>query len=390
MERKKVAILLPWLKMGGTNKVAIRFMAELVQFCDVTLILSQNVGELLDDIPEGVRVVIDEMIPFREMFKKDMKDFRIDYVLCDLIYYLKVKTGHDNIDNYRYIVERHPYIVEDKFDCAISYHGQSPERLLNLLYRIHSKKKAVWIHGEMSFSEDKCRRLQKYYHFVDHFFFVSKPTQKSFSKVISFDEAKATVYYNPIDKEEIIKKAQLSCIPQFSANYQNILTVGRISSEKGQDMIPAITRKLLDKGYVVRWYIIGDGNMRSKIEELIKKYDVSDSVIILGTQTNPYCFMKACTIYVQPSYTEGYSTTICEAGMLGKAIIGTKPSGGIRDQITDGEDGLIVDATVDGITEGIMELLNNTNIRRNFEENILKKNFEGKGEIKKFLNYLYN
>ena len=390
MERKKVAILLPWLKMGGTNKVAIRFMAELVQFCDVTLILSQNVGELLDDIPEGVRVVIDEMIPFREMFKKDMKDFRIDYVLCDLIYYLKVKTGHDNIDNYRYIVERHPYIVEDKFDCAISYHGQSPERLLNLLYRIHSKKKAVWIHGEMSFSEDKCRRLQKYYHFVDHFFFVSKPTQKSFSKVISFDEAKATVYYNPIDKEEIIKKAQLSCIPQFSANYQNILTVGRISSEKGQDMIPAITRKLLDKGYVVRWYIIGDGNMRSKIEELIKKYDVSDRVIILGTQTNPYCFMKACTIYVQPSYTEGYSTTICEAGMLGKAIIGTKPSGGIRDQITDEEDGLIVDATVDGITEGIMELLNNTNIRRNFEENILKKNFEGKGEIKKFLNYLYN
>ena len=182
----------------------------------------------------------------------------------------------------------------------------------------------------------------------------------------------------------------MSCIPQFSANYQNILTVGRISSEKGQDMIPAITRKLLDKGYVVRWYIIGDGNMRSKIEELIKKYDVSDSVIILGTQTNPYCFMKACTIYVQPSYTEGYSTTICEAGMLGKAIIGTKPSGGIRDQITDGEDGLIVDATVDGITEGIMELLNNTNIRRNFEENILKKNFEGKGESKKFLNYLYN
>lgn len=390
MERKKVAILLPWLKMGGTNKVAIRFMAELVQFCDVTLILSQNVGELLNEIPEGVQVIIDEMIPFREMLKKDVKEFRIRYVLCDLIYYLKVKTGHDNIDNYRYIVERHPYILEEKFDCAISYHGQSPERLLNLLYRIHSKKKAVWIHGEMSFSEDKCRRLQKYYHFVDHFFFVSKPTQKSFSKVISFDEAKATVYYNPIDKEEIIKKAQVPCAPQFSANYQNILTVGRISSEKGQDMIPAITRKLLDIGYAVRWYIIGDGNMRSKVEELIKKYDVSDSVIILGTQTNPYCFMKACMIYVQPSYTEGYSTTICEAGMLGKAIIGTKPSGGIRDQITDGEDGLIVDATVEGITEGIMELLNNPNVRRNFEENILKKNFEGKGEIRKFLNYLYN
>lgn len=390
MERKKIAILLPWLKMGGTNKIALNFMKELSEYCDVTLILSENSGELLSDLPEGVHLIIDQMRDFRSIFFEDVHTYKISSIIKDIIYYAKIRMGKDNIDNYRYIVDRHDYICDTQFDCAISYHGQSPERLLNLLYRIHSKKKVVWIHGEMSFSEDKCKRLQKYYHLVDHFFFVSKPTQESFSKVISFDEAKATVYYNPIDKEEIIKKAQFPCVPQFSANYQNILTVGRISSEKGQDMIPVITRKLLDKGYLVRWYIIGDGDMRPKIEELIKKYDVSDSVIILGTQTNPYCFMKECTIYVQPSYTEGYSTTICEAGMLGKAIIGTKPSGGIRDQITNGEDGLIVDASVDGITEGIMELLNNTNIRRNFEENILKKNFEGKGEIKKFLNYLYN
>ena len=98
--------------------------------------------------------------------------------------------------------------------------------------------------------------------------------------------------------------------------------------------------------------------------------------------------MRACDIYIQPSYTEGYSTTICEAGMLGKAIIGTKPSGGIYDQITPGEDGLIVDATVDGLTEGIQTLLENESLRRQFEERILKKNFSGKGEIEKFLNFL--
>jgi hypothetical protein len=47
-EKKKVAFLLPWLKMGGTNKIALHFMKELSQYCDVTLILSQNTGELLD------------------------------------------------------------------------------------------------------------------------------------------------------------------------------------------------------------------------------------------------------------------------------------------------------------------------------------------------------
>ena len=49
--RKKVAVLLPWLKMGGTNKVALRFIKQLIAYCDVTLILSQNKGELFDEVP---------------------------------------------------------------------------------------------------------------------------------------------------------------------------------------------------------------------------------------------------------------------------------------------------------------------------------------------------
>ena len=390
MKRKKIAILLPWLKMGGTNKVAIRFMEELVQFCDVTLILSQNVGELLDDVPKGVRVIIDEMIPFREMFVKDIKGFRIGYVIRDLIYYLRVKTGHDNIDNYRYIVKRHPHIVKDVFDCAISYHGQSPERLLNLIYRIHSRKKAVWIHGEMSFPENQCRRMEKYYRKMDQYFFVSKPTKNAFIQKISIDPQKTTVYYNRLNGQEILEKSQEAMEDVFSEETVNLLTVGRVSAEKGQDMIPKIVRELNDKGYAVRWYVIGDGPILDRLKGLIQKENVSDRVVLLGVKNNPYPYMKACDIYVQPSYTEGYSTTICEAGILGKAIIGTKPSGGIRDQIENGESGLIVDASVEGLEQGIIRLLEDPLLRQKFEQNILKKDFEGKGEIRKFINYIEN
>lgn len=121
---------------------------------------------------------------------------------------------------------------------------------------------------------------------------------------------------------------------------------------------------------------------------LIQKENVSDRVVLLGVKNNPYPYMKACDIYVQPSYTEGYSTTICEAGILGKAIIGTKPSGGIRDQIENGESGLIVDASVEGLEQGIIRLLEDSLLRQKFEQNILKKDFEGKGEIRKFINYI--
>lgn len=390
MKRKKVAILLPWLKMGGTNKVAIRFMNELVQYCDVTLILSQNVGELLEEVPKDVHVIIDEMQTFRDILKKDLKHFNLPYLFKDIIYYLKVKTGHDNIDNYRYIVERHTFVTEEMFDCAISYHGQSPERLLNLVYRIHSRKKVVWIHGEMGFPEDQCRRMAKYYEKIDHFFFVSEPTKNTFIRKIPIDPNRTTVYYNRLDGTEIIEKAQETPDTTFSKDYANLLTVGRVSSEKGQDMIPQIVRNLIDKGYAVRWYIIGDGPNMERIKDLIIKESVDKNVFLLGVRNNPYPYMKACDIYIQPSYTEGYSTTICEAGILGKAIIGTKPSGGIRDQIENERSGLIVDASVEGIEKGIIRLIEDPLLREKFEKNILEKDFEGKGEISKFIDYIEN
>lgn len=388
MKKQKVAVLLPWLKMGGTNKIALNFIKELTEYCEVTLILSNKSGELLDVMPDNVSLIIDEMLSFQKILLDDIKHLHIYSVIKDLVYYLKIRLGKDNIDNYKYIVDRNSIICDDEFDCAISYHGQSPERLLNLLYRIKSKKKVVWIHGEMGFSEDKCNRLKKYYQQIDHFFFVSNPTLESFYKVIPFDRNKSTVYYNPINKNDILEKSEEKCAPVYDNNYINLLTVGRISSEKGQDMIPSITRNLIDKGYNIRWYIIGDGDMRTKIEWLITDNNVEGSVFLLGVKTNPYCFMKACDIYIQPSYTEGYSTTICEAAMLGKAIIGTKPSGGIRDQITDEVDGLIVDATVDDLSNGIIRILNDSKLKSQFETKIRKKDFEGKGEIIKFIDFL--
>lgn len=387
-DRKKVAILLPWLKMGGTNKIALHFMKELSLYCDVTLILSQYTGELLEQLPENISVIVDTMYSFKNILKEDLKRFKIKNLFRDVIYYSRIKMKKDSVDNYRYLVQRHGYICDTQFDCAISYHGQSPERLLNLLYRTHARKKIAWIHGEFNNTDDHYRRMNHYYNKLDHMFFVSNHTLTSFMDKFDYDRKKCTVYYNPIDKSEVLEKADFPCDIVFDKEYTNILTVGRISAEKGQNMIPAVTRLLLDAGHNIRWYIIGDGDMRQTLEDKIKENNVEGNVFVLGTKTNPYCYMKTCDLYVQPSYTEGYSTTICEAGMLGKAIIGTKPSGGIYEQITDGEDGLIVDATVYGLTDGISKLISDTTLRQQFQQKIKEKNFEGKGEIGKFLKFL--
>ena len=386
--KKQVAILLPWLKMGGTNKIALHFMRELSEYCDVTLILSEYSGELLEQLPGNIRLIVDRMQDFREIFMDDLRHLRLGKLWKDVLYYGCIRAGRDNVDNFRYLVRRHGDICDTEFDCAISYHGQSPERLLNLIYRVRAKKKAAWIHGEFSNSADHCRRMNKYYEQMDRLFFVSGHTLESFQAKFDIPRSKCSVYYNPIDRSEIVTKAQLPCDPAFDPACINLVTVGRISSEKGQDMIPAVTRRLLDAGHDVCWYVIGDGDMRPKVEQLCRDHGVADRVCLLGTRTNPYPFMAACDIYVQPSYTEGYSTTICEAGMLGKAIVGTAPSGGIWEQLDNGDSGMIVEATVGGLYGGISRLIAEPCLRRSFSEKIAQKNFEGTGEIRKFLDFL--
>ena len=127
MDRKKTAILLPWLKMGGTNKIALNFIRELSKYCDVTLILSENSGELLQDLPDNIHLVIDRMKDFRTLVREDLHGFRVGLLFRDCIYYVRVRTGRDSDDNFRYIVDRQSFVTDEVFDCAVSYHGQSPD-----------------------------------------------------------------------------------------------------------------------------------------------------------------------------------------------------------------------------------------------------------------------
>lgn len=167
----------------------------------------------------------------------------------------------------------------------------------------------------------------------------------------------------------------------FSKN--TIVTVGRLSPEKGQQMIPKSTRILLDQGYEIYWYLVGDGPLRAEVEQEIKKYDVQDHVILLGTKMNPYPYIKNCDIYVQPSFTEGYCTTTMEAKILHKPII-TTDAPGMREQFVSGENGLIVEAmTPEAIADGVRQLLDHPELMEKFTNALKNETFDNSAELQK-------
>src|SRR5699024_3747669 len=97
-----------------------------------------------------------------------------------------------------------------------------------------------------------------------------------------------------------------------NANEYRFCSVGRFTHQKNFDQVPVIARLLADKGVKFEWYLIGFGDDEDLIRSKIRGANMEEFVIILGRKKNPYPYMKACDIYVQPSRYEGKAVTVRE------------------------------------------------------------------------------
>ena len=162
----------------------------------------------------------------------------------------------------------------------------------------------------------------------------------------------------------------------------NLVSVGRLNYQKGYDLAIEVCRKLIKKGYDIKWNIIGDGEERTNLEKLIKEYNLEDRFVLLGIKENPYPYVRNADIYVQTSRFEGKSIAIDEAKILNKPILITNFSTA-KDQISNGENGLIVDMDIDSIFKGLEILINDENLRNKLTNNLSKEKLGTENEINK-------
>ena len=115
--------------------------------------------------------------------------------------------------------------------------------------------------------------------------------------------------------------------------------------------------------------------MRPVIEKELIERELQDYLILEGSQTNPYPYIKQATLYVQPSYYEAYSTTVTEAKILAKPIVVTDV-GGMRDQLEDTVNGMIVPISADGIANAVFLLMASPEIMDQFSRKLSRERFE--------------
>lgn len=375
------------MSMGGIPKASIPMMQELLRYADVSLLLARSDGILTHLVPEGVQVIVKRYERTKTVFLRLLqkhKYVKASRFLIGATYLSRVQKRWVKANYYN--AQSLGYFFEKEYDCAIAYHGMNIDHLTRTLCNVRAKKKIAWIHGEHPFRGVHLKDVACIYEQFDKIYYVSKVCMQDYLRDFPSLADKSSVFYCLINTMEIREKALERIDFSYPEDSINILTVGRISPEKGQDMLPEIIRCLEAAGHCVRWFLIGDGSDKVRIEKLAKDNNRAE-LFFLGTKTNPYPYICGCDIYVQPSYSEAYSLTAFEAATLGKAIVLTDVAGATELLVPD-ENVVVVEPSPKSVAEGILRVLSNPDFKKKLETNSQLEDFSNYGQVKPFVEWI--
>ncbi len=269
--------------------------------------------------------------------------------------------------------------IKKNYDIALGFFG--PHDFL--IRKVDADTKIGWLHTDYSNIEYDIDYNAKIWKSLDYIAGVSDECGKIFGNLMPAVSDKIITVENIISKSLVLNRAnEFDVSSEMSDDAIKLLTIGRYSEAKRMDEIPFICKKLLEKGHNVKWYLIGYGPDEALIRQKIVELQMQDNVIMLGKKVNPYPYLNACDIYIQPSRYEGKSVVVREAQMLGKPIIITDyPTA--KNQLKDGIDGVIVPMSLDDCANEIAKIIDDKELLVKLSSNCRYFDYSNVHEVKK-------
>lgn len=390
---KRILFMCINMNIGGTEKALLTMLNEIGSSkYDITLLMLEEYGGFLNEIPSFVKVkYVNEYKNIKPLIKEPPKLLAKELIrnrkylkgLLILLNYSISKITNNTSYYYKYISKNIRNIEED-YDLAVAYAGPMDFITYFVLNKIKAKKKVQWIHFDITKIGFNKKFAEKNYKKFDKIFVVSEEGKEKLINLIPALNNKVEAFFNIISCNLIENMSKNEKGFDDSFNGVRILTVGRLSKEKGQDLTINVLARLKNEGYNIKWYCIGDGPEKDNYKQIIKNLNIENDYILLGSKLNPYPFMKYCDIYVQPSRYEGYCITLGEARCFDNPIVTTNFTGA-NEQIKNEVTGLICDISEEGIYKSVKRLLDDkdlyTNIKINI--NISKEIVDSTNEISK-------
>lgn len=328
---KKILIMAKSLGGGGTEVALIEFLNSLdFKKFDVTLLLLNEDNEYKYRLNKNIKI---QYLDFDKVFYKNMVSmYTITSKVIKKVRLNRIFKIYDNIIH-------HSTKITEKYDIALDFYGYGSFTTEYIARVVKADFKATWIHDEkMNWLYNIGNVLKDY----NNFFCVSRAVKDKFDKLFPSFKKRSMVFYNIINNQKIINAAESEIKLPYKKQKINILTVGRLTEQKGIDIAVRAAHLLKKQNISFEWFVIGEGRDHKKLLKLIRQKNVEDCFFLLGRKDNPYPYMKNCTLYVQPSRHEGFGLTLFEARLLKRPVIATNLPA-FQEQIVDRKNGLLAD-----------------------------------------------
>lgn len=394
--KARIFIAMHYMEIGGAETALIGLLNALdPNRVDVDLFLYDHRGEMMQFIPEWINLlpqipkysVLER--PIVELVKRGFWGIAAGRLWAKYISKVAYKRSGSKLENNGGLDKMSkctapllPRINQSvTYDLAISF--LTPHRIV--AEKVKAKKKIAWIHTDYTRvwvdAEDELKVWQKY----DYVASISGDVTNTFLQVFPSLAPKIVEIENTLSPTFVRKRAELQNVDKEIRHEGTItlLSVGRFSDAKNYDNVPDICKRLINETKLnIKWYIIGYGGDEALIRKKIKEAGMEEHVILLGKRSNPYPYIKACDIYVQPSRYEGKSVTVREAQMLCKPVVVTNyptaPS-----QIRSGIDGVIVPMDNEGCAHGLAEVICDKPLQERIIAHLKTHDYGNESEVEK-------
>ena len=352
---KSVLFLMPSLPGAGAEKVLIEILRHIdyTQY-NVSLFLEYREGVYLQDVPDKVSIIAlhgPNNLWFQRLHRRLVE--RGWYApFHELVYrrmFLSLLRG-----------KRYDTIISFMEGSAVKFHSYIFDK---------GKRNISWVHIDFQqkhWSLDFFRDAEderQCYEKMDKIIFVSNDAKTGFDSLYHLPAEKYAVHYNIIDADRIRRLSQMCTAEQ--KNKFTICMLGRLNTQKRHDRAISVAKTLKELGYDFELWIIGDGELRGKIEKQINEAGLQDVVKLKGFINPPYSMLAQADIFLNTSEAEGFSLVVAEAFCLGIPVVSTNVSGP-RELLGDSEYGILTSQEEKDIASAVRTMMDNSLLRKHY------------------------
>lgn len=358
---KKILFINGHLNAGGVER-SLTDVLRHIDFSEyeVDLLLLEGMGDYAAELPPSVNLIFKDIHnTYGSVFSSLRRCVSARDGLClklKMMFTMRRFFGASALKT-----AAKPLLGQHHYDCVIGFRPGICSDLA--AYSVNADRKITWWHhGEINVDPaayaDMCAHM-------DAVAVVSTACVNLLKADIPEIGSKLVCVPNMVDTEALEQKCGAS---PYSGGLLHIVSVGRLAPEKHFENIIPTARVLRDNGVEFKWHIVGDGSERERLETLIAENNLADCLVLEGSKSNPYPYMKYADLFVHPSYIESQGLTVLEAMALGVPCVVTK-SKGPCEFIEDGVNALLTEQNSESLTEKVLEILSNTNLYQRIKNN---------------------